>query len=178
MFEIRKSRGQPLWPGHPDVVNHRHAHAHPVERLASFFRYRKVTGPSRYHRDKRFRISPALVGECEERFAADSKCSRDFVVSSVRKRRQQTGRLLLIDPRREHRFTMFDERGRDLANLLDGFTGAEDHFRITTAAAAVEIDCGSQLGGEDDPARCGDLLIEIRWRNLACDESPSKRDQL
>ena len=41
---------------------------------------------------------------------------------------------------------MLDERGRDLANLFDGFTGPKDNFRIATAAAAVEIDGGGQFG--------------------------------
>src|SRR4051794_19433202 len=73
---------------------------------------------------------------------------------------------------------MLDKHRRDSTNLLDCFARPKDDFGITAAATAVEIHRRGQFGVGDVPARRRDLLLEISRRNLAGDESLSKRDQL
>ena len=48
---------------------------------------------------------------------------------------------------------MPNERGHNLAKLLDGFSRTKHNFRKTAAAAAIEIDGRGRGGVGDDPAR-------------------------
>ena len=79
-------------PGHADVVNHRHADAHPIERFAGLFGDRQIAGAGGDDGHEWLRIAAALF-RCMQ-----SKRAGYGVVAPLGKHFEQAGRLRRVDP--------------------------------------------------------------------------------
>ena len=126
-------------PGHADVVNHRHAHAHPVERFAGLFGDRQVAGAGRDHRDpgRRAMIWQDSVSR-RETCGPTELCrpSGNFAVERCR--------LFRADARDQGVFAMLDELSDDLAEFGRSFCRGHRRLRESRSASSIEIEGGGR----------------------------------
>ena len=151
--KLGQPRRQAVRPGHADVVDHRHAHAHPIERFAGFLGHRQVARAGRDDGDPSVRLrSPHVgtdcgIGDFESAFVCPCPLNPGQPAASARVRcsgpwgNSASSARPPIRPRSAWpaRPGRVASKGRDdLAERFGRLALAEDHLGEAAAAAAIE----------------------------------------
>ena len=117
--------------GNADILHQCGLDTHPVERLAGFFRNGPITGTRSDDRDASASLNV---------LSRDANGARDWVIGRLRKSRPQIFGFSCLDPRGQNGTAMLQQLLENSFQDLRRLAFPKDNLRITTTAAAIEID--------------------------------------